>query len=300
MTSRARATATASLDAELRDALGWLERHATKKTREGMARYGIVAPSALGVTVADVRVLGKRIGRHHTLAPALWRTGIYEARLLAAFVADPAELSPAQMDAWCRDFDNWAVCDTLCFHLFDRSVHAWSRVEAWASDEDEFVKRAAFALLASIALHDRGADDALFVARLPLIEAAASDARNFVKKAVSWALRAVGARSRALHSACLELGGRLAAGGPVQRWVGKDALRDLTRPKVLAGLSAREARRNAASARLAKSVPSKKRAKKKVAAPARAATALSATAPRKVKKKAKTGNKPALRRTAEG
>lgn len=264
--------------AELRDAVDWLERHATQKTRDGMVRYGIVAPSALGVTVADVRVLGKRIGCRHGLADALWSTGVYEARLLAAFVADPGELSPKQMDAWCRDFDNWAVCDTLCFHLFDRSAHAFGRVRAWATKPNEFVKRAAFALLASLALHDRSTGDEAFVACLPLIEAGASDERNFVKKAVSWALRAVGARSRALHAACLELAGRLATAGPTERWVGKDALRDLTRAKVRAGLAAREARRSAAASSAAK---------KRGAPP---------TPRKKVKKKAKkAGNKSARR-----
>jgi 3-methyladenine DNA glycosylase AlkD len=267
--------------AELRDAVDWLERHATQKTREGMVRYGIVAPSALGVTVADVRVLGKRIGCRHELADALWSTGIYEARLLAAFIADPGELSPKQMDAWCRDFDNWAVCDTLCFHLFDRSAHAFGRVQAWAAKPNEFVKRAAFALLASLALHDRSTGDEAFVACLPLIEAGASDERNFVKKAVSWALRAVGARSRALHAACLELAGRLATAGPTERWVGKDALRDLTRAKVRAGLAAREARRSTAASSAAK----KRRAP--------------ATPRKKVKKKAKkAGNKSARRTSA--
>jgi 3-methyladenine DNA glycosylase AlkD len=271
-------SAPGALAAEVRDAVDWLERHASVKTRDGMGRFGIVAPSALGVTVGDVRALGKRIGCRHELADALWSTGIYEARLLTAFVADPAELSPRQMDAWCRDFDNWAVCDTLCFHLFDRSPHAFARLEAWAAEPAEFVKRAAFALLASLALHDRRSDDAAFAACLPLIEAGASDERNFVKKAVSWALRAVGARSRALHAASLELAGRLVTAGPAARWVGKDALRDLTRPKVRAGLAAREARRSAAP----------KRAAKKRQSPA---------LPRKkVKKKAKkAGNKSAQR-----
>ena len=258
------APASSALAPELRDAVDWLERHATQKTREGMARFGIVAPSALGVTVGDVRALGKRIGRRHELAEALWSTGIYEARLLAAFVADPGELSPKQMDAWCRDFDNWAVCDTLCFHLFDRSAHAFARVEAWSAKRDEFVKRAAFALLASLALHDRRSDDAAFVACLPLIEAGASDERNFVKKAVSWALRGVGARSRALHAACLELAARLATAGTAARWVGKDALRDLTRPKVRAALAVREARRKAPTGSAAKKRPSPTTPRKKV------------------------------------
>jgi 3-methyladenine DNA glycosylase AlkD len=297
---RAGALTSRSLAAELKDALHWLERHASKKTRDGMARYGIVAPTALGVTVGDVRALGKRIGRHHELAQELWRTGVYEARLLSAFVADASELRPEDMDAWCREFDNWALCDTLCFHLFDRSPHAFARVEAWATEPDEFVKRAAFALLASLALHDRRADDAPFAACLPLIAAGAGDARNFVKKAVSWALRAVGARSRALHAASLELAGRLATEGPAQRWVGKDALRDLTRPKVKAGLAAREARRTAPASRAAKVSAEAKASRASVAAssPAkkRAAKAKPAVRSKKTKKKAKkAGNKSARR-----
>ena len=52
------------------------------------------------------------------------RPGNYEAQLLAAMLGEPERLTPAQMDAWCRDFDNWGTVDTACFTLFDRSPHA--------------------------------------------------------------------------------------------------------------------------------------------------------------------------------
>ena len=172
---------------ELRAALTWLEQHGTKKTRDGMARYGITAAKAYGVTMADIRVLGKQLGRRHELALALWDTGWYEARMLVSFVGEPQRLSSAQMDRFCRGFDSWAICDTLCFHLFDRTPHAYDKVVQWARQRGEFQKRAAFALLASLALHDKGAPDARFLPCLPMIERAASDERNFVKKAVSWA-----------------------------------------------------------------------------------------------------------------
>ena len=143
-----------SLDADVKSAVAWLERHATKRTRDGMARYGLPSNNAFGVSVADIRVLAKQVGRNHDLALALWKTGWYEARMLTAFIDDPARVSSAQMDRWCRDFDNWGICDTLCFHLFDRTPHAWVKVARWADRREEFVKRAAFALLASLALHD--------------------------------------------------------------------------------------------------------------------------------------------------
>jgi 3-methyladenine DNA glycosylase AlkD len=222
-------------------ALAWLEHRGTRTHRDGLTRYAIHTDKAFGVPMADIQALGKRLGRRQALAAPLWASGWYEARLLVAYVADPSEVTAATMDRWCRDFDNWAVCDTLCFALFDRTPHAWSKVGAWARRRAEFEKRAAFALLASLALHDKTAPDSRFVTGLRLIEAAATDDRNFVKKGVSWALRAIGQRNRALHTAAVDLAAGLArAETPAARWVGKDALRDLQRPVVRKRLEARE------------------------------------------------------------
>lgn len=219
---------------DVSQALALLEQQASAAHRAGLARFGIPDTHALGVPMAAIQAIGKRIGRQHALAPELWDSGVYEARLLVAFVADPARLSGAQMDRWCRDFDNWAVCDTLCFHLFDRTPHAWAKVQPWSRRRGEFEKRAAFALLAGLAVHDKQAPDEPFAEGLRLVEAAAADPRNFVKKAVSWALRAIGQRRAWLHAPAIALARRLAASeDAAERWVGKDALRDLTRPQVL-------------------------------------------------------------------
>lgn len=217
-------------DERVAEVLRWLERRGTRRNRDGMARYGIVAPKLFGVSVADLRQRAKRLGRDHALAIALWKTGCYEARMLAAFVDEPERVTPAQMDRWARDFDNWAITDTVCFHLFDRTPHAWVKIRQWSTRHEEFVRRAAFALLASVALHDKRAPDAPFLRSLPLIERAARDPRNFVKKGVSWALRSVGRRNPTLRAAAIEVSERLSAStDPAARWVGRDALRDLTR-----------------------------------------------------------------------
>jgi 3-methyladenine DNA glycosylase AlkD len=221
--------------------LAHLERLGTKKNREGMARYGIVAKKVFGVSVAQLHQMAKRTGRDHALAAKLWATGWYEARMLAAFVDEPARVTPAQMDRWARGFDNWAICDTHCMHLFDRTPHAWKKVAAWARRDEEFVRRAGFALLASLAIHDKAAPDAPFRAGLTLVERYAGDDRNFVKKAVNWALRSVGRRNRALHTAAMQLSKRLAASEEAsRRWIGKDALRELTGPVVTRQLGNRE------------------------------------------------------------
>jgi 3-methyladenine DNA glycosylase AlkD len=198
-----------------------------------MARYAIPSENALGVAMRDIKALGTKLGRNHDLAGALWATGVYEARVLCSFVGDPAKLTPAQMDRWCKDFDNWAICDTICFNLFDRSPHAWAKVTEWSSRRGEFEKRTAFALLWSLSMHDNRADDKQFVRSLALIERAADDERNFVKKAVNMALRAIGKRSRALNTAALATARRLAASEDVTaRWIGRDALKELTSRRV--------------------------------------------------------------------
>lgn len=227
----ARKTTPDQIDAP--QALALLKAAASAEHRGGLARYGIPDTHALGVPMREIQALGKRIGRQPVLAQPLWDSGIYEARLLVAFIADPAQLTPTRMDRWCRQFDNWAVCDTLCLHLFDRSPHAWGRIDAWARKRGEFEKRAAFALLAGLAVHDRHTPDAPFRNGLILVDAAAGDERNFVSKGVSWALRAIGHRNAALHAQAIALATQLATSDDAtRRWVGKDALRDLSRAAV--------------------------------------------------------------------
>lgn len=226
------------VEREVETAIAWLKRKGTKAHRDGMARYAIPSTNAFGVSMPNIQSLAKQLGRSHELAAALWDTGWYEARMLASFVDEPARVTPAQMDRWCRDFDNWAVCDTVCFVLFDRTPHAWRKVEQWSSRREEFEKRAAFALLWALTVHDKAAGDERFVNGLGLIERAANDDRNFVKKAVNMALRATGKRNPALHAAAVATAQRLAASTePAARWVGKDALRELTSAKVIARLS---------------------------------------------------------------
>jgi 3-methyladenine DNA glycosylase AlkD len=224
---------------QVNQVLADLERLATKKDRDNLPRFGITATKAFGVSIANIQRLAKPLGHSHDLAAALWATGWYEARLLASFVDEPARVTLAQMDRWCRDFDNWGICDTVCFHLFDRTPHAWSRIERWSDARGEFVKRASFALLASVAGHDKTSADEPFERSLALIERAAVDDRNFVKKAVSWALRRIGGRSIALNRAATRLARRLAdAPEPSARWIGKEALREFIRPAAKQRLAA--------------------------------------------------------------
>jgi 3-methyladenine DNA glycosylase AlkD len=212
---------------QLTEVVASIKRMGSKSVRDGMVRYGLPPDNAFGIPVGKMQNFAKGIGRNHELALALWETGHYEARMIAAFIDDPSLVTPAQMDRWCKDFDNWGIVDTVCFKLFDQTPHAWKKVVQWSNKRDEFQKRAAFALLASLAGHDKTASNQQFLNCLPLIEKASTDERNFVKKGVSWALRTVGRRNSELNEACTTVAQKLSTSSdPTARWLGKEALRE--------------------------------------------------------------------------
>ena len=225
-------------DPRVASSLAWLEQHSSKSIRDGMLRYGIPNDDALGVRMGDIQKLGKLLGRDHALVRELWKTGVYEARMLCAYVDELEKVTPAWMDTQARDFDNWAICDTLCFALWVRTPHSLAKIKAWSGHRNEFVKRAAFALSASIALKNKDIPDAEFLKLLKLIEKAATDERNFVKKAVNWALRSIGERNLKLNKAAVALARKLGeAREAAPRWIGKDALRQLATPAALKRLT---------------------------------------------------------------
>ncbi|MFG6457448.1 DNA alkylation repair protein [Roseateles sp. BYS96W] len=209
-------------------ALGLLRAAARPQALGEMARYGLGGAARLGVAVPTLRALARELGRDHGLALALWETGIPDAQILAGMVAEPARLTPADMDGWVASLPAWDVCDQACLNAFVRSPLAWEAIPRWAAREAEFEKRAGFALLAVAAVHHKQRPDVEFLARLPLIEAAASDDRNYVRKAVSWALRQIGKRSAALCEPALTVAERLCEQSDASaRWIGRDARREL-------------------------------------------------------------------------
>ena len=206
-----------------------------------MARYGIDTSNAFGVKVPDLRVLAREIGVDHRLALALWKSGVHDARLLATMIADPAKLDMRAAERWARDLRSWDLCDQCCLNLYRRLSFTHDLVGRWGERDEKFVRRAAFSLIAVLAVHEKTAGDARLLAYLPLIEVASDDPRLMVRKSVNWALRQIGKRNAALNAAVIEAGLRIAAHGSLACWVASDALRELRSPQVQARLRSRPA-----------------------------------------------------------
>ena len=210
------------------DVLEMLKRNADSSQLNGMAKYGMTIERRLGVAVPYMRKMAKEIGKDHELAIDLWKTGIAEARILASMIDDPGKLTGEQMDSWVKDFNSWDICDQVCMNLFEKVPYAWSKIIDWSEREEEFVRRAAFALLACLAWHDKKATDEQLIKLLPLIIAGAIDERNFVKKAVSWALRNIGKRSPILNKAAITTAHEISKiDSKAARWVASNTIREL-------------------------------------------------------------------------
>ncbi len=210
-----------------------LQAQSNARNIAGMALFGINPHNTYGISIPTLRRIARQTGKDHRLAQELWRSGIHEARILAALVDIPEEVTAAQMERWVKDFDSWDVCDQVCSNLFDKTEFAYRKAMAWSRREEEFVRRAGFALMAALVWHDKTGSDAAFRRFLPAIKRSATDERNYVKKAVNWALRQIGKRNRALNLAAQATAREIRQiDSPAARWTAAEALRELASPAV--------------------------------------------------------------------
>lgn len=210
----------------------------SKESVAVLEHFGIVSEGAFGIPTPVLKDFAKDVKRNaedrHDLALKLWKTGNYEARAVAFMIDDPKQVTPKQMDAWAKDFNNWATVDGACSYLFCRTAFAYEKAFEWAEKKPEFLKRAGFSMMAYLAVHDKKADDSRLAAFLPIIEKHADDDRNFVKKAVNWALRQIGKRNLDLHKLAVESAEQIKLrDSRAARWIAADALRELKAEKTL-------------------------------------------------------------------
>lgn len=218
---------------EFREIIGELESLSNPEDIEGMARFGINSKKAYGVRMPELRRMARKIGKNHELAEKLWKHGYTETRILASIVDDPEMVTEAQMEEWVIEFDSWDVCDQCCMNLFRKTPFAYKKAFEWSMRDEEFVKRAAFALIATLAVHDKKADDSKFEQFFSIILRESSDNRNFVKKAVNWALRQIGKRNIYLNKKAIMSAEKInKTESKSAKWIARDALRELKSEKV--------------------------------------------------------------------
>lgn len=218
---------------ELNDILETFKSLANDANREGMARFGIKSETAFGVNIPVLRKMAREIGKNHSLALQLWEQPFHEAKLLATLVADPKQTDSLLMEQWVKDFYSWDICDQCCGNLFEDTALAYQKALAWATREEEFVRRAGFVMMARLAVSDKKAGNQKFEEFLPLIKTYSTDSRNFVKKAVNWALRQIGKRNWALNEKALEVAKEIySQDNKTAKWIAAGAMRELENDRI--------------------------------------------------------------------
>ena len=214
--------------ASVEEVLKKLKAKARPDQLEGMVRYGMAAERRLGVSIPEIQKIAKECGKDHKLALELWKTGLAEARIVAAMIDEPEKVTEEQMEEWVKDINSWDICDQVCMNLFEKTPLAWKKILDWSEREEEFVKRAAFALVACLAWHNKEAEDEKFIELFPVIKRGATDERNFVKKAVNWALRNIGKKNQKLNKAALNAAKEIQRiDSKAARWIASNAIREL-------------------------------------------------------------------------
>ena len=215
-------------DAHYSNIIKKLETLSDPRIAKGMAWAGIKANRVYGISIPNLRKIAKETGKSHALAQELWASGIHEARLIACMIDDHKTVTEEQLENWVKDFDSWDLCDGCCGNLFDKTTFALQKAVEWSSRQEEYVKRAGFVMMATLAVHDKKAKDDLFLKFLPIIERGSTDGRNFVKKAVNWALRQIGKRNTRLNEAAIETAKAIHnVDSKTARWIASDALKEL-------------------------------------------------------------------------
>jgi len=214
---------------EYKEVLRQLKSLSNPEAVSGMARYGINPSNTYGVSIPNLRNMAKQIGKDHFLAQKIWSSSIHEARILACMIDDPKMVTEEQMENWAKGFDSWDVCDQCCMNLLDKTKYAYRKALQWSERREEFVKRAGFVLMATLAVHDKTANDSDFEQFFQIIKRESTDNRDFVKKAVNWALRQIGKRNAYLNSKAVEAAKEIQnIDARSARWIASDALRELT------------------------------------------------------------------------
>jgi 3-methyladenine DNA glycosylase AlkD len=214
---------------QYKEVLEKLKSLSNPKNVEGMARFGINPKNTYGVSIPNLRKIAKGIGKNHEIAQQLWESEIHEARILASMIDNPKMITEKQMEDWVKEFDSWDVCDQVCMNLFDKTNFAYDKVIEWSKRNEEFIKRAGFALIACMAFHNKDIENKDFIKLLPIIKRESTDDRNFVRKAVNWALRQIGKRNTNLNKEAIKTAKEIQKiDSKTAKWIASNAIKELT------------------------------------------------------------------------
>lgn len=174
-----------------------LEKLGKPQTRKIYLRHGYAEP-LFGVSFADLNALKKKIKTDQALADALWKSGNADARILAAMVADPQQVTPARARKWVREANFRTLRDYVGW-LVAHSPHALELAEKWTRSKDTGERQAGGVILAKMGQEGKPVPLEISRKLLERIEREIHTADNWSRYGMMYSLIGIGAYNPALR-----------------------------------------------------------------------------------------------------
>jgi len=207
----------------------WLKHHADPEKADFRKRkFNISAQGILGIDNTQLKEYAKQLPKDPELGRMLFKSELYEGRLLVSKFFPPKSLSMDDVIAWSSTFENWEITDSFSMGIYARSPLACEIISFFAQHEGEFQRRISFATIAGYCSKRNKDSNEVYLSFFEHIKAAATDDRLYIKKAVSWSLRSIGKRNKALCQQSIELAQELLESeSKSAQWIANDVLKEL-------------------------------------------------------------------------
>ena len=186
----------------LEETMTTLRQAGKEQTRKTYRRHG-AGENLFGVSFADYGKLQKKIKRDHELARQLWATGNEDARALALMIADPAQATEKELNAWAESITWKLHADLLAQHVGSKAPCRHKLMDRWRKSKREYVSRLGWDLVTLAARNDAELPDSYFDERLKEIESGIHQAPNLARSAMNGALIGIGLRNEGLKKKAL-------------------------------------------------------------------------------------------------
>ena len=165
----------------------------SESTKKTLLNHGIKEP-VLGVKIADLKPIQKRIKRNYQLALELYDTGIYDAMYLAGLIADDAKMTQSNLQHWVENATSESLCGYTVAWVAAESPHGLEMARAWIDSSSESIAATGWSTLGSLVSIKSDSDLDLTELKqlLGRVEATIHDQPNRVRHAMNGFLIAVG------------------------------------------------------------------------------------------------------------
>ncbi len=186
----------------------------TERDERGMNNWKKLGSStagmrSFGIGLTRLRKLAKQIGRNRELAQALWKTDVYEARVIALLIDDPARITRDQAEQQVGELAGGMLAHVFasCDATLAKTSFVVELADKWVRSEDPVRRDCGYGLLYEVSKFSgkKAPGEDYFLAHIERIAASIRTESEKVRLSMGAALMGIGKRSAVLNRAALRV-----------------------------------------------------------------------------------------------